>query len=135
MYIDAFKETKINSINLTIQSGSNEIIRRMNRTYDVSEILAIMKILKRISPATVFWTHVIVGFPGETLGDFVKTLSIMGHFEAVGVYCYSDREGTSCAAFENKNSPFVKYLKYVIASSVAKINSSVKIMGELIKPS
>ena len=134
-YRNAFKETKINSINLTIQSGSNKTIRRMNRKYDVSEILAIMKTLKSISPTTIFWTHVIVGFPGETLDDFVKTLSIMRHFEAVGVYLYSDREGTKCAEFENKNSPFVKSLKYGIASIFAKINSSLKIAGELIKHS
>ncbi len=132
-YIKVFKDIKINSINLTIQSGSNKILRSMNRFYDVKTIIDIMEKLKSVSPSTIFWTHVIVGFPGETLSDFQKTLAVMTNFDAVGVYRYSDRKGTECTEFENKNPNIVKYFKYFIASSFTKINSSLKIVRELIK--
>jgi tRNA A37 methylthiotransferase MiaB len=132
-YIRIFKELNINSINISMQSGSDKVLAGMNRNYTVQEILGIIEKLKSISPQTGFWTHIMVGFPGEVWSDFWKTLVMATHFYAVHAFAYSPRRGTESAALKNNNGKFTITLRYGIALIFAKTNSFLKIVKEIIK--
>jgi len=86
-------------VHLPVQSGSNRILRSMNRPYTREKYLEIVESLRRVRPDMYFSTDVIVGFPGETGEDFAETRSL---FEAVNydmayVFKYSIRSGTPAA--------------------------------------
>ena len=87
---------------LPLQSGSNKILRAMNRTYDSDKFLSTVERLRTAVPDIVLSTDVIVGFPGETEEDFLDTLDILRRvrFDAVYGFMYSEREGTRAATFE-----------------------------------
>lgn len=84
---------------LPLQSGSDRILRAMNRTYDRDKFLATVERLRAAIPDIVLSTDVIVGFPGETEEDFLDTLDILRtvRFDAVYAFMYSEREGTRAA--------------------------------------
>lgn len=87
-------------IHLPVQSGSNKILKKMNRPYTRAHYLKLIKKTKKKIPDARFSTDVIVGFPGETEKDFQDTTDIfkkVGFFEAY-VNKYSPRPGT--AAFK-----------------------------------
>jgi tRNA A37 methylthiotransferase MiaB len=122
-FLRVFKEMKIGSVNVSIQSGSNRIISKMNRHYDVKKIKAVVKELKRISPSSLIWTHLIVGFPGETWVDFLKSLSLVHTFRFVYAFPYSDRKGTESCGMDNKNGQVPVFLKkvFVLAYSIGVV--------------
>ncbi len=83
-------------IHLPFQSGSDRILSLMNRGYTRSEYLDIIDRAKEICPDISFTTDVIVGFPGETTGDFEETLAIVEkvRYDSAFTFKYSPREGT-----------------------------------------
>jgi tRNA-2-methylthio-N6-dimethylallyladenosine synthase len=86
-------------VHLPMQSGSDRILRAMNRPYTRAKYLEIVESLRRVRPDMYFSTDVIVGFPGEMEEDFAETRSL---FEAVNydmayVFKYSIRSGTPAA--------------------------------------
>jgi tRNA-2-methylthio-N6-dimethylallyladenosine synthase len=87
-------------VHLPLQSGSNRILRLMNRPYTSERYFEIVQALRAVRPDMYLSTDIIVGFPGETDGDFMDTRSL---FEAVNydmayVFKYSIRTGTPAAA-------------------------------------
>ena len=84
---------------LPLQSGSNSILKAMNRTYTREKYLSIAKELKENIPGIALSTDVIIGFPGETDKDFVDTMDILKNvqFDNVYAFLYSPREGTKAA--------------------------------------
>ncbi len=99
--IDAIAaEPKIcRSIHLPLQSGSDRILKAMNRQYTAESYLAIVNRLKSAVPGVAFSTDIIVGFPGETDDDFAATRGLMNEvgFENAFIFKYSPREGTASA--------------------------------------
>ncbi len=93
-YSALLADTNIRSINIPIQSGSPRILSLMNRHYDVGEIAETVRAWKRISPETLFYTHIMVGFPSETEADFRKTLEVLEAFDIWWHFRYTDHEGT-----------------------------------------
>ncbi len=89
---------------LPLQSGSNSILRRMNRTYDRERFIKLAEALRESVPGIALSTDVIVGFPGETEEDFLDTLNILERvrFDLVYAFIYSERAGTRAAEFEDK---------------------------------
>ena len=89
---------------LPLQSGSDSVLRRMNRTYTKEKYLGIAKALREAIPNIALSTDVIVGFPGETEEDFRDTLDVIENvrFDNVYAFIYSEREGTRAANMENK---------------------------------
>jgi tRNA-2-methylthio-N6-dimethylallyladenosine synthase len=86
-------------IHLPIQSGSNRILKLMNRGYSREHYLGLVEILRRYVPDCALSTDLIVGFPGETEEDFSQTLDIVGKvgFDAPFTFLYSPRKGTPAA--------------------------------------
>ena len=91
------------SIHLPIQSGSNRILKEMQRRYTREKILQIVEDLRKISPQIAISTDIIVGYPGETEEDFQQTYDL---FEAIGfdmayIFKYSPRPTTNAAEQQN----------------------------------
>ncbi len=94
------------NIHLPIQSGSDAILKRMNRHYDVEKYLNIIDKIRKTVPDITISTDIIVGFPGETEEDFQQTLDIVEkvRFDSAFTFIYSPRTGTPAAKFENNIS-------------------------------
>jgi tRNA-2-methylthio-N6-dimethylallyladenosine synthase len=83
-------------VHLPVQSGSDQVLRRMLRRYTREEYLAVMDQLRSAIPGITFSTDIIVGFPGETEAQFGETLSLVGEarFDDAYTFKYSPRDGT-----------------------------------------
>jgi len=96
--IDAMKETKMicRHIHLPVQSGSNKVLKLMNRTYTREWFLDCVHRLKDAMPGIAISSDIIVGFPGETDSDFQQTLSLLEEvkFESSFSFKFSPRPGT-----------------------------------------
>lgn len=94
------------SMHVVLQSGSNVILKRMNRKYTRQIFLETVEKLRLANPDFTFTTDVIVGFPGETEADFEETLEVMNQvrFAKVHMFPYSERPRTRAALMPNKVS-------------------------------
>jgi threonylcarbamoyladenosine tRNA methylthiotransferase MtaB len=94
------------SMHIVLQSGSNVILKRMNRKYTRQIFLETYDKLKQRKPEFTATTDVIVGFPGETEGDFEETLNILRsvRFAKVHMFPYSPRKRTRAALYPNQVS-------------------------------
>ena len=88
---------------LPLQSGSDRILKAMNRTYDMERYLSIVEKLRRVSPDIAITSDIIMGFPGESDEDFEDTMSALEkiRFDMVYSFNYSPREGTRAEKMEN----------------------------------
>jgi len=91
-------------IHMPLQSGSDRILKMMNRNYRRKRYLEILSELKSKVSDMEFTTDIIVGFPGETEEDFQETLSVMREVKFINCYSYiySDRPGTSASAMSDQ---------------------------------
>ncbi len=90
-------------IHLPVQSGSDRILRAMNRGYTAEKYLAQVDLARKYIPDLVLTTDVIVGFPGETEEDFLDTLALTEkvRFDSMFTFIYSRRPGTPAAKIED----------------------------------
>lgn len=102
-------EKSIEHINIPIQTGSQRILKLMNRHYDIGEVVEKIKELKRSVEIHVA-SDIIMGFPSETVDEFKKTLEIASVFDKVEMFLYSPRKGTQAASLTDNLSP--EELKY-----------------------
>ena len=95
-----------NHFHLSLQSGCNETLERMNRKYIIEDFKNIVKILRENIPDVALTTDVIVGFPGETDEEFKKTEEFLKEikFSKMHIFKYSKRKGTPAASFLNQVS-------------------------------
>ncbi|MFC1517532.1 tRNA (N(6)-L-threonylcarbamoyladenosine(37)-C(2))-methylthiotransferase MtaB [Candidatus Margulisiibacteriota bacterium] len=91
-------------LHLPLQSGSDPILKKMNRPYSTAEFLEKALQLKETIPDIALTTDVIVGFPGETEADFQNTLKTIkkAGFSRLHVFKYSLRPGTPAAGFKDQ---------------------------------
>ena len=105
------KQDKVaKALHLPVQSGSSEILHKMNRHYNSKEYLSKIKKVKKAIPNISLSTDIIVGFPGETEKDFEKTLTLLKKvkYDQVFAFMYSKRSGTPASTFENQVDEKVK---------------------------
>jgi len=98
---------------LSLQSGSDSILKQMNRHYTTSKYKQSVEALREILPQSTFTTDMIVGFPGETDNDFNASLKFaeeIGFFR-IHVFSYSPKKGTPAAEFPNQIDSQVKELR------------------------
>lgn len=91
------------ALHLPVQSGSNTILKAMNRRYTREHYLEIIDKLRAVRPDIALSTDVIVGFPGETEEDFEQTYDLVNQvgYHQVFTFLYSKREGTPAARMED----------------------------------
>ena len=100
-------ETLSSHIHLPVQSGSNRMLRLMNRGYTVEDYIDKIGGLKSIRSDLAVTTDIIVGFPGEEVFNFEETLSVMERVEFDNAFSfkYSERPGTAAARLKDDVSP------------------------------
>ncbi len=109
-------------LHLSLQSGSNKILKLMNRNYTAAKYFNIVKHARKINPLTSITTDIIIGFPGETDKDFQKTLNFVAKidFLKIHIFPYSIRAGTKSADFENQISEKIKKERYQKLNALAE---------------
>ncbi|MEI7511619.1 MAG: MiaB/RimO family radical SAM methylthiotransferase [Candidatus Peregrinibacteria bacterium] len=110
-FFEVFKNPRIcDHLHLSVQSGSPEILKKMNRGHGREEILEIAKNARFVRPDTAFTADIIVGFPGETEENFLETLDLVQKvgFSHLHVFPFSPRSGTGAANFPHQISADTK---------------------------
>ena len=99
-----------NHIHLPVQSGSNGILKRMNRRYTRERYMEIVDLFRREIPNVAITTDIIVGFPGESEADFEDTLDLVKRveYDAAFTFKYSIRTGTKAATMPDQVTDSVK---------------------------
>ena len=136
---------------LPLQSGSDIVLKKMNRRYDVERYLDIVGYMREKIPEIAITTDIIVGFPGESEEDFESTLDVLRRvkFDMIYSFIYSRRKGTPAAEMEGqvpaevqknrferllavqneisleKNLPFVDKTVRVLCDGVSKTNEAM----------
>ena len=97
-------------VHLPLQSGSDRILRAMNRPYTRKRYLEIVAALRRVRPEMYFSTDLIVGFPGETAEDFEQTRELFDavNYDMAYIFKYSIRSGTPAAVMPGQIAEEVK---------------------------
>lgn len=101
-------------LHLPVQSGSNSILKSMNRKYTREDYLAQIKKVRDINPNIAITTDIIVGFPGETDEDFNDTLGLVKEvgYDSAFTFLYSIREGTIAAKMEDQVPEEIKHKRF-----------------------
>ena len=104
--IEVMKHSKkiCKHLHLLVQSGSTEILKKMNRRYTKEQYLELVRKIKEAVPDISLTTDIIVGFPGETEEDFLETMDVVKkvRYDSAFTFIYSKRTGTPAAAMENQ---------------------------------
>ena len=104
--IDAMAETDnvMPQLHMPLQSGSDEVLRRMKRSYRGKKFLGILDKVRERIPEAAITTDIIVGFPGETEQDFQRTLDVVeaSRFSSAFTFQYSIRPGTPAATMDDQ---------------------------------
>ena len=102
--IEVYKSSKklMPLVHLPVQSGSNKILKLMNRNHTIEEYLEIFDKLKRINPNIKFSSDFIIGYPGEDEKDFEDTFNLIKKIKFINSYSFifSPRPGTTAADYE-----------------------------------
>nr|WP_205687664.1 tRNA (N6-isopentenyl adenosine(37)-C2)-methylthiotransferase MiaB [Clostridiisalibacter paucivorans] len=138
-------------IHLPFQSGSNNILKSMNRKYTKEKYLELVEKIKKEIPDIAVTTDIIVGFPGETEEDFEETLDVVKQvgYDSAFTFLYSIRKGTPAAKMEdqvpesiknkrfqklldtlhpisyNRNLPYLNKIVEVLVEGTSKNNESI----------
>ena len=102
------------NIHLPVQSGSDEVLRRMNRHYNRQRYMEIVEKLRVTCPDLSISTDIIVGFPGETEEDFLDTLSLVREveYDSAFTFIYSPRVGTPAAKYDDQIPENIKHERF-----------------------
>lgn len=115
-----------NSVHLPVQSGSNAVLKAMNRRYTVEDYLKKVEILKKYVPDCTLTTDLIVGFPNESDKDFEDTLRLVEKvgYSSAFTYVYSKRNGTAAAKMDGQISEEIS--KKRIMKLIELVNSQTR---------
>ena len=118
---------------LSLQSGCDDTLKRMNRRYTTKEYKEIVDRLRKNIPNVAITTDIIVGFPGETNDEFNKTYEFLKEIglSQMHVFKYSPRKGTPAATMENQIDPQMKQFRSDKLLNLNKENFN-KFAGEFI---
>ena len=103
----------VTQLHLPVQSGSDNILKRMNRHYSVEQYKELLQYCREKIDGVTITTDIIVGFPGETEEDFQQTLQLLKdvRYDMAFTFIYSKRSGTPAAEFEDQVPEEVKRVR------------------------
>lgn len=126
--LDIIKESNIivDHLHIPLQSGSNTILKLMNRKYDLDYFYKKLEKIRSIRKDIAITTDIIVGFPMEDDELFNETLKTAKElaFAKIHVFPYSERKGTKSATFDNKVEPSIKKMR---ARELLKLSKELEI--------
>ena len=127
-----------NHFHLSLQSGCDETLKRMNRRYSTKEFKEIVQILRKHIPDVALTTDIIVGFPGETDEEFEITYQFLKEikFSKMHVFKYSPRKGTKAASFPNQingNEKDIRSERLIALSLENEIDFAKQYIGQKVK--
>ena len=143
----AASEHIAHQFHLPMQSGSDEVLRRMNRRYDTEKYFDIVRYMREKMPDVTITSDIIVGFPGETEEDFAGTLEMLSRvrFDMLYSFIYSPRKGTPAAEMEDQipktvqNERFSRLLKLQdqigLEKNTAMVGRTVRVLCDGISKS
>ena len=104
------RDNLANHFHIPLQSGSDTVLKRMNRKYNCEQFLSKIELIKKACPNVALTTDVITGFPGETEEEFLETYEFIKKcgFNMLHVFPYSSREGTVASRMPNQIDPRIK---------------------------
>ncbi|MFA7412689.1 MAG: tRNA (N6-isopentenyl adenosine(37)-C2)-methylthiotransferase MiaB [Tissierellaceae bacterium] len=125
-------------LHLPIQSGSNKVLKEMNRKYTREDYLEIIEKIRNELPNIAITTDLIVGFPGETEEDFEETLELVKEveFDSAFTFLYSIREGTIAAKMTNQIDNDIKHKRFQSLSDTLNeisLDKNKKLIGETLE--
>ena len=125
--VEAFKNEKIfRFVHLPVQSGDNQILKRMRRSYSVKDFEHVVSVFRHVFPWITLATDIICGFPGETREDFEKTLKLIDEVkpDIVNVSKFFARPGTAAANMQEDfvEQPEIKRRSTVAAQLVRRLS-------------
>lgn len=131
--IEAFKKCDklCKYIHLPVQSGSNKVLKEMNRKYTREAYLSLVERIREAVPEIAISTDIIVGFPGETEADFEDTLDLARQvqYDSAFTFLYSTRKGTPAAQREDQIPEEVKHQRFNRLVDVINQSSAGKNRG------
>ncbi len=142
----AASRTVCPSLHLPVQSGSDRILKAMNRQYTAADYLRVVENIRRAIPEVTFSTDVIVGFPGETEADFNATRDLLNRvgFDNSFIFKYSPRPGAKSArevdsvpaeVKRERNRILLEDLKRRVAASLAgQVGTVQQVLVEGVSP-
>ena len=109
-------------LHLSIQSGSNRVLKRMNRKYQANTVIHAVEKLRAIDPLYSISCDIIVGFPGETQQDFQETVQLIERIRPLKthVFRYSMKKGTPAARFKQQVDGKIKKERSTQLDNIAK---------------
>lgn len=124
-FFELFSHPKLTPhLHLCLQSGSDSVLLRMRRMYNVAQFMEIIHKIRRLHPGFNFTTDIMVGFPGETDEDFEQTCRVVREagFSHIHTFKYSVRGGTRAARMENQIPEKVKTARSKIIRAISREN-------------
>jgi len=108
-------------LHLPLQSGSDDILKIMNRHYDKAEYMALIRELRRLIPGLTISTDLILGFPGETESLFDETMDTLRQiqFSHIHAFPYSPRPGTPAATFDGQVPDSIKKERVALVNELS----------------
>lgn len=125
-------------LHLPVQSGSNRILKAMNRKYTREDYLKKIDKIKAMIPNVAITTDIIVGFPGETEEDFQETINLVKEvqYDSAYTFLYSIREGTIAAKMNDQVPDAIKHKRFqslVDTLNEIGLEHNQKLVGKVLK--
>ena len=122
-------------LHIPVQSGSNSVLKLMNRKYSIEEFETALKIISEKNPTITFSTDIICGFPSETEKDFEKTLNLISkwEFNIINVSKFYPRRGTVAASMKLLPTDVVKTRSSALMKFIKSQNPLKKFVNQIVE--
>ncbi len=130
--LPSLRDRRVDCLNISLQSGSERVLKNMNRSLDVDEFIETIKDLRQKAPHLEIRSHYMSGFPGENWKDFFQTIDVMYRTKIYkGLFLEFDpKPDTPACDMPNQISLRVKNLRRAILENIGKIGSIVYLDGK-----
>jgi len=123
--LPSLKDKRVDSLTISVQSGSEKILKSMNRDIDLESLIGTLKDLREKAPHLTVRAHYMVGFPGETWKDFLDTINLMiktGMYKSQ-VFKFDPKPGTPAERMNDQVSKLTKDVRLQILKIIRKLGS------------